>query len=96
MRAFLDIVLIIIHFYQFVLLIAAVLSWLIAFNVVDLRNPAMGQIAMIVRRLTEPCLAPIRRYVPPFGGLDMAFLVLILITVLIERIIIYYIYPNVY
>ena len=95
MRAILDIVLLLLHCYQFVLLVAVILSWLVAFNVVDVRNSAIGQLYYVVRRLTEPFLAPLRRYVPPAGGLDLAFLVLALITVLIERIIVYYIYPNV-
>lgn len=54
-----------------------VFSWLIAFNIVNLRNPAMAQIYDIVRRICDPILEPIRRVVPPLGGLDMAFLVVV-------------------
>jgi len=50
-------------------------SWLIAFNIVNLRNPAMAQIYTICQRIIEPILTPIRRFVPPMGGLDLAFLV---------------------
>ena len=62
----------------FVMFIYMILSWLVAFNVVNLRNPAMGQIYDIVQRIVEPILTPIRRVIPPLGGLDMAFLVAIL------------------
>lgn len=55
-----------------------VFSWLIAFNIVNLRNPAMAQIFGIIQRICEPILNPIRRIVPPLGGLDMAFLVIVL------------------
>jgi len=55
-----------------------IFSWLIAFNVVNLRNPAMAQIYGIIRRICDPILDPVRRIVPPIGGLDMAFLVVVL------------------
>ena len=54
-----------------------VFSWLIAFNIVNLRNPAMAQIYGVVRQICDPILEPIRRIVPPLGGLDMAFLVVV-------------------
>lgn len=54
-----------------------IFSWLIAFNIVNLRNPAMAQIYSIVSRICEPVLEPVRRIVPPLGGLDMAFLVVV-------------------
>jgi len=50
-------------------------SWLIAFNIVNLRNPAMAQLYTVCQRLIEPILTPIRRFIPPMGGLDLAFLV---------------------
>ena len=59
----------------FVMFIYMAFSWLIAFNIVNLRNPAMAQIYTICQRLIEPILTPIRRFVPPMGGLDLAFLV---------------------
>jgi len=55
-----------------------IFSWLIAFNVVNLRNPAMAQIYEVIRRICDPILDPVRRIVPPIGGLDMAFLVVVL------------------
>jgi len=59
----------------FVMFIYMAFSWLIAFNIVNLRNPAMAQIYNLVRRIVEPILTPIRRFIPPMGGLDLAFLV---------------------
>ena len=60
---------------MFVMIIYMAFTWLITFNIVNLRNPAMAQIYDVVRRLVEPILTPIRRFIPPMGGLDMAFLV---------------------
>jgi YggT family protein len=96
MRAILDIVLIVLDIYIWLLVAAAVLSWLIAFNVVNTRNQVVSAIGEFLYRITEPLLAPIRRMLPNFGGLDISPIVLILIIMLIERIIIYYIRPNVF
>lgn len=65
-----------IGFYLIVLLAAAILSWLVLFNVVNTRNHAVSVIGDILYRLTEPALRPVRRYVPNYGGLDISFIVL--------------------
>jgi YggT family protein len=59
--------------------ITAILSWLVAFDVVNLRNNAVRQIYYTLERITEPLLTPIRRFVPPLGGVDLSFIVLFLI-----------------
>ena len=56
--------------YSAILLVYAVISW-----IPDLRGPWVRYLAMLV----EPVLAPIRRIIPPIGGLDLAFLVLIVV-----------------
>eukprot|EP01032_Pedospumella_encystans_P001515 gene1515-1752_t len=79
MRAILDIVLIVLNLYTWVLIASAVLSWLIAFNVVNAYNPAVRTIGDIVFRLTEPVLKPIRSILPSLGGIDLSPMVLILL-----------------
>ena len=69
----------VIQIYIYILIAGAVLSWLIAFNVVNTRNQAVATIADALWRLTEPVLAPIRRLLPNFGGLDISPVVLILL-----------------
>jgi len=49
-----------------------ILSWLVAFNVVNLRNPLMRQIYNMIDAITEPVMAPLRRLIPPIGGLDLS------------------------
>ena len=63
----------------FVMFAYMIFSWLIAFNVVNLRNPAMAQIYTIVNNIAEPIIRPFRRVIPPMGGLDLAFLAAILL-----------------
>jgi YggT family protein len=95
MRALLDVILIALQLYVWILIIAAIFSWLVAFNVVNTRNQIVGMVGEFLYRITEPALRPIRNIMPQLGGIDISPVILILIIFLIERIIIYYIYPNV-
>jgi len=70
--------------YIFILFAAAILSWLVVFNVVNTRNPVVAMIADFLYRVTEPALRPIRERLPNFGGIDISFIVLILIIYFIQ------------
>jgi YggT family protein len=93
MRAILDVVLLALDIYVWIIIASAVLSWLIAFNVINMRNDFVRMIYNSVYQLTEPVLAPIRRRLPNMGGLDISPIVLLLLIFLIQRVIGYYIYP---
>jgi YggT family protein len=95
MRALLDVILIALQLYIWLLIAAAVLSWLIAFNVVNTRNQFVSMLWDFLYRITEPALRPIRSILPNLGGIDISPVILILIIIFIERVIINYIYPNV-
>lgn len=68
-----------------VLIVNAVLSWLIAFEIVSRRNAFVNQIWGTTQRLTEPLLGPIRKVIPSIGGLDLSPIVLILGLLFLER-----------
>ena len=74
--------------YIFILFAAAILSWLVVFNVVNTRNQAVAMIADFLYRVTEPVLRPIRNRLPNFGGIDVSFIVVILIIYFIQRVVI--------
>ena len=57
---------------------SAVFSWLIAFNVVNLSNPFVSQVANFLWQMTEPMLRPIRRVIPNLGAIDISPIVLLL------------------
>ncbi len=95
MRAILEIILLVLDLYVWLLIASAILSWLVAFNVVNTRNPFVAGIAEFLYRITEPLLAPIRRIMPNFGGLDISPIILILIICLIQKLIVYNIYAHV-
>jgi YggT family protein len=96
MRAILDIVMVVLNLYTWIIIAGAVLSWLIAFGVVNIRNDFVRSIWNLFLALTEPFLRPIRNFLPSTGGIDISPIILLLAVMLIERIIIYYIYPNVF
>jgi YggT family protein len=60
------------------ILASVVLSWLLAFNIVNVNNPTIRQIANGLSRATEPLLGPIRRLLPSIGGLDLSPIILLL------------------
>jgi len=61
----------------------AVMSWLIAFNVINTHNDFVNQLWTVLDRITEPLYRPFRRIMPDFGGLDLTpMLVLIIIIIL--------------
>ena len=62
-----------------VVIVSAILSWLIAFDVLNVRNPTVYRIVATLDRIVSPMLAPIRRFVPPLGGLDLSPIILILL-----------------
>ncbi len=96
MRAVLDIILLVLQIYIWLLIAAAVLSWLIAFNVVNTGNQVVASVGEFLYRITEPLLRPIRSILPNLGGIDVSPVILILIILFIENVIYRYIYPYVF
>jgi YggT family protein len=96
MRSILSVILLVLDIYIWLLIAAAVLSWLVAFNVVNTRNQFVAMIGDFLYRITEPVLRPIRSILPNLGGLDVSPVVVILIIILIKDIIVRYIYPSVF
>jgi YggT family protein len=96
MRAILNVLILALDLYKLVIIVVAVMSWLIAFNVVNARNQVVRTIWSSLVALTEPALRPIRRILPNTGGLDISPIVLFLFILLIEQIITLYIYPYVF
>ena len=78
-------IVLVIDLYIWVVIASAILSWLIAFNVVNTRNRFVYIVADIAYKITEPVLRPIRRILPSFGGIDLSPVVLILLLGFIQR-----------
>lgn len=78
MCALIDVLFIVLRLYIWVIIAMVILSWLIAFNVINPYNQVVSVIQNAVYSLTEPLLRPIRRFMPDLGGLDISPLVLLL------------------
>jgi YggT family protein len=61
------------------IIISAVLSWLVAFDIINLRNQAVYQISTFLDRVTSPILRPFQRIIPPLGGVDISPIIVLLI-----------------
>ena len=96
MRAILDVVLLALNLYIYVIIASAIFSWLYAFNIVNSSNQLIATIGQVLYNLTEPVLRTIRRFMPNLGGVDLSPIALLLGIFLIQNIIIRYIYPNVF
>jgi YggT family protein len=76
---------------KLLLIIYAVMSWLIAFNVINTYNSFVRGVERTLARILEPLLRPIRRIIPDMGGIDLSPMVLFLLIILIQN----YLYPAV-
>jgi YggT family protein len=96
MRAILDVLLLVLQIYTYIIIIVAIMSWLIAFNVINVYNDVVRTIWNALNAVTEPLLKPIRSILPAFGGLDISPVILLLLIFLVQDIIERYVYPNVF
>ena len=77
----------IITIYLWIIIINAILSWLVAFNVLNTQNRFVFSILDTTYKLTDPALNKIRRFIPMFGSIDISPVVLILILMFLRNII---------
>jgi YggT family protein len=82
----------VIQAYIWVLIASAILSWLIAFDVINRRNPFVTKVGLFIYRLTEPLLRPIRRVLPLIAGVDLSPLVLILLLMFLRNLLFEYVF----
>ena len=78
------VVIAILNIYWYLVIIQAVISWLIAFNIINTYSRPVAMVLDFLYRITEPLLRPIRQFLPSIGGLDVSPVILLLIIWLIE------------
>jgi YggT family protein len=74
----------ILELYKWIVIIQAVTSWLIAFNILNTHSRPVSMIVDFLYRVTEPALRPIRQFLPNLGGLDISPIILFLIILFVE------------
>ena len=77
----------VIDIYFWIILAMVILSWLVAFNVVNMNNRFVLSIADMLYRLTEPALRPIRNILPNLGGIDISPVILILLLLFVRDVV---------
>jgi len=90
MNALILLILTIINLYIFVVIVGVILSWLIAFNILNLSNQFVQIVMRFLTAVTEPVLRPIRSVIPDLGGVDLSPLILILLLYFVKNLILEY------
>ncbi|MGH1375620.1 MAG: YggT family protein [Alphaproteobacteria bacterium] len=67
-----------VHLYIFAIILQVAMSWLIAFEIVRAENEAAQNLTALLKKITDPVFIPIRKYVPPIGGIDITPLIVII------------------
>jgi YggT family protein len=88
MRELLSFINMLIQLYIWIVIAGVIMSWLIAFNVINPYNQIVRTIWLVFNGLTEPLLRPIRRRMPDLGGVDISPMILILICVFVQMVVI--------
>ena len=77
----------IITIYLWIIIINAILSWLVAFNVLNTQNRFVFSVLDATYKLTDPALNKIRRFIPTFGSIDISPVILILLLIFLRNLI---------
>ncbi len=92
MRVLLEVVLMALELYKWVMLAMIIMSWLISFNIVNTRNQIVDAIWRVLLTLTEPVLKPIRRLLPRMQ-IDLSPIILFFAIYIVQQVIQRYVYP---
>lgn len=88
----LDILMILLNVLWWIIIVQAVMSWLIAFNVINTHNEFVGQLWYVLERITEPLYRPFRRIMPDFGGLDLTPMAVLILLIIMQQAVVPYLY----
>lgn len=87
MTTILEILQILLNLVWWIIIVQAILSWLIAFNVINTSNDLVRNVWNALGVMTEPLYRPIRRVLPDFGALDLSPVVVLIILAILDVII---------
>ena len=86
MNLIVDIARILLNVVWWIIIVQAILSWLIAFNVINTYNDTVRMIWEALQKMTEPLYRPIRKILPDFGALDLSPMVVLLGLIILDRV----------
>lgn len=83
-------ILTLLEIYSWVIIAAVISSWLVNFGVINAYNPMARSILHVLAALTEPVFSPIRRILPPMGGLDLSPIIALLLVMFLTYVVVYF------
>ena len=86
----------VITIYLWIIIINAILSWLVAFNVLNTQNRFVFSLLNTTYKLTDPALNKIRRFIPAFGSIDVSPVILILLLIFLRNLIFEFFAPGLF
>ena len=86
----------VITIYLWIIIINAILSWLVAFNILNTQNRFVFSVLDVTYKLTDPALNKIRRFIPTFGSIDISPVILILLLMFLRNIIFEFFAPGLF
>ena len=86
----------VITIYLWIIIINAILSWLVAFNVLNTQNRFVFSVLDVTYKITDPALYKLRRFIPMFGSIDISPVILILILMFLRNVIFEIFAPNLF
>lgn len=88
MNVLIDLITLAANVYIFIIILEVTLNWLIAFDVVNASSMQAQNLLALLKRATDPLYRPLRRYIPPIGGIDITPLVVILLVIFLRDVLI--------
>lgn len=73
--------------YFYIIIASVIISWLIAFDVVNVKNPQAQNLINLLNKVTEPVYKPLRKFIPPIGGIDITPIIVIFGIFLLQSLI---------
>lgn len=72
------IIVFLVNIFILIIIVQVALSWLIAFDIINSENEAARNLTALTKRFTDPVYTPLRKYIPPIGGIDITPLIVII------------------
>ena len=76
-----------IEIYTFIIILSVIVSWLVAFGVLNVANPQAANLVRLINRAVDPVLKPVQRYVPSIGGMDISPIIVIFGLIFLQRVV---------
>ncbi len=82
-----EILILLLNICFWIIIIQVVLSWLITFDVINIRNPQAANFVRLIDRITAPVYKPLRKIIPPIAGIDLTPIVIIFAIYLLKSLV---------